>query len=203
MVSAPVTEALRVSSEYANKLDDLVAGPGGFSIRQESDWMLASYWYLNATLHTSILTLFQANLPAGGFALLRPVVENLFRVHLVVMGKPDVRQKLRSDKFRLSFFRDTQKIDDHFDLGGEFKSLVDRMVEFLHSLTHLGMQQVRRQFRGSNLEANYPENEILAVISMSTVTKFMVTSRVIERFQSDAELQVVLALWREFTSRQQ
>jgi hypothetical protein len=180
MVTNRLAQVLEVSSGFANQLDDLVARPGGFPIKDESDWMLASFWYLNATLHNSILTLFRANLPAGAFALLRPVVENLFRVHLVVMGEPDVLQRLRSDKFRLSFFRDTQKIDDHFNLGGDFKSLVDGMVEFLHSLTHLGMQQMRRQFNGLNLEANYPEHEIVAVTNMSTIAKFMVTSRVIE-----------------------
>jgi hypothetical protein len=96
MVTRTITETLRISSEFANKLDDLVAAPGGFPIGQKSDWMLASHWYLNAALHNSVLTLFQANLPAGAFALLRPIVENLFRVHLLVMGEPDVSILLRS-----------------------------------------------------------------------------------------------------------
>jgi hypothetical protein len=153
---------------------------------------------LNATLHTSILTLFQANLPAGAFALLRPVVETLYRVHLVIMGEPEVLTGLRTDKFRLSFERDAQKIDDHFSLGGQFKSLVDRMVSLLHSFTHVGREQVRRQFNGSNLEANYPEAEILGVTGMSMMAKFMIATRIIERFQPDAQ-QEVLALFQGFS----
>jgi hypothetical protein len=200
----PITEALSVSSEFANKLDDLVTAQGGFRLKDDSEWMLATQWHLNATLHNSILTLFQANLPAGAFALLRPVIENLFRVHLLVMGEPDGIQKLRSDKFRLNFFHDTRKIDDHFGLGGDFKSLVAGMVDFLHSLTHLGMQQMRRQFRsdfyGLNLEANYPEREIVGVIGMSTLAKFMITSRVVERFHTIAEQAAVKALLVDFMS---
>jgi hypothetical protein len=204
MTTEPITKALSVSSGFANKLDDLVTAQGGFTLKDDSDWMLATQWHLNAALHNSILTLFQTNLPAGAFALLRPVIENLFRAHLLVMGEPDVIQRLRSDKFRLNFFHDTKKIDDHFGLGGNFKSLVGGMVDFLHSLTHLGMQQMRRQFRsdvyGVNLEANYPENEIIGVTGMSTMAKFMVTSRVVERFYAIAVQAAVNALLLDFMS---
>jgi hypothetical protein len=75
-------------------------------------------------------------------------------------------------------------------------------MNFMHSAVHMGMEQMKRQFKGNDLEPNYPEHEIIAVINMSTVAKFLVTARVIERFQTDAEQQVVLALLREFTSLQ-
>jgi hypothetical protein len=201
MVTQRITNALHQSSELANKLDDIVARPAGFRIKTESDAMIASQWSINAALHNSILTLFRDNLPAGAFALLRPVVENLFRVHLLVIGEPDIVEKLRSDDFRLSFWRDTQKIDDHFKLGGRFKSLVDQMVKFLHSTAHIGLQQMKRQFNGANLEANYPEHEIVAIINMSTTAKIMIAAQVVERFQTVVELQELLALYKVFTSR--
>ena len=75
-------------------------------------------------------------------------------------------------------------------------------MNFMHSAVHMGMEQMKRQSKGDDLAPNYSEQEIIAVVQMSTVAKFMVTSRVIEPFQTDTEQQVVLALLRDFTSRQ-
>ncbi len=201
MVTSSVTEALRSSSEFTNKLDDLVARPGGFSIKTDGDWMLAGQWAINASLQASILTLFRDNLPAGAFTLLRPVSETLVRVHLIAMGEPQILEKMRTDKFRTKFIEHPEKVDKHFQWGGEFKSLYDAMTNFMHSSVHMGMAQVRRQFKGINLILNYPEHEIIALIKMSTLAKFMVTIRVVDRFQNEADQQVVLALLREFTGR--
>ena len=87
-------------------------------------------------------------------------------------------------------------------MGDDFKSLYLRIMNFMHSAVHMGMEQMKRQSKGDDLAPNYSEQEIIAVVQMSTVAKFMVTSRVIERFQTDTEQQVVLALLRDFTSRQ-
>jgi len=130
------------------------------------------------------------------------VCETLVRVHLIAMGDPQVIEEMRTDKFRTKFFKHPEKVDNHFQLGGDFKSLYDQIMNFMHSAVHMGMEQMKRQFKGNDLEPNYPEHEIIAVINMSTVAKFLVTARVIERFQTDAEQQVVLALLREFTSLQ-
>ena len=74
MLSNSLAEALRVSSESANKLDDLVASPCGLPIKSVADWMLASQWAINASVHNSLLTLFRDNFHAGAFSLLRPRV---------------------------------------------------------------------------------------------------------------------------------
>jgi hypothetical protein len=200
--TAPVTEALRVSSDYANKLDELVARPGGFPIKTDGDWMLASQWAINASLHNSVLTLFRDNFPAGAFSLLRPVCETLVRVHLIAMGDPKIIEEMRTDKFRTKFFQHPERVDSHFQLGGEFKSLYDGIMYFMHSAVHMGLEQMRRQFKDNDLEPNYPEHEIIAMVNMSTIAKFLVTARMVERFQTNAEQQIVLALLREFSSQE-
>jgi hypothetical protein len=198
MVTIAVTEALRVSSEFANRLDDLVAHPRGFPIKDDGDWMLASQWAINASLHNSLLTLFRDNFPAGAFSLLRPICETLVRTHLIAMGDAQIIDQMRKDKFRTKFFKDPEKVDNHFQLGGTFKSLYDQITNFMHSAVHMGMQQMKRQFKGNDLEPNYPEHEIIALVNMSTFAKGLVTARLVERFQTHDELQVVLALLREF-----
>ena len=138
----------------------------------------------------------------SAFSLLRPVFETLVRVHLIATGDRQVIEEMRADRFRIKFFKHPEKVDNHFHLGGDFKSLYLRIMNFMHSAVHMGMEQMKRQFKGEDLAPNYSEQEIIAVVQMSTVAKFMVTSRVIERFQTDTEQQVVLALLRDFTSRQ-
>lgn len=203
MATKPVTEALYLSSEFANNLDDLVVGSSGLRlpIKNHGDWMLASQWAINASLHNSILTLFRDNLPAGAFSLLRPLSETLLRVHLIAMGDPQVIEDMRTDKFRTKFFKHPEKLDDYFQLGGEFKSVYDRMTNFLHSVTHIGMEQMKRQFLGNDLAPNYPDDQIIGAVNMSTTVKFMVTARVIAQFKTVAEQLILLDLMKEFASR--
>ena len=183
MLSNSLAEALRVSSESANKLDDLVARPCGLPIKSVADWMLASQWAINASVHNSLLTLFRDNFPAGAFPLLRPAFETLVRVHLIAMGDRRVIEDMRTDRFRIKFFKHPEKVDNHFHLGGDFKSLYLRIMNFMHSAVHMGMEQMKRQSKGDDLAPNYSEQEIIAVVQMSTVAKFMVTSRVSSGFK--------------------
>jgi len=69
MLTNSVAEALCVSSESADKLDDLVARPNGLSIKSAGDWMLASQWAINATVHNSLLKLFRDNFPLFRFSV--------------------------------------------------------------------------------------------------------------------------------------
>ena len=200
-VSNRVLEVLDRSAEIANKLDDVVARPGKFPTRTPADEMLIGYWAIDTSIHNSILTLFRDNFPAGAFALLRPVCEALVRVHLIAMDDQDAIEEMRIDKFRMKFFKDPKKIDNHFQLGGDFKGLYDGMTNFLHSSAHLGVEQLKRQFIGDEVSPNYPDEQIIAVVSMSTLTKIMVTARVVERFQSDADNEIVLSVLKEFTER--
>jgi len=98
---------------------------------------------------------FRDNFPAGAFSLLRPVFETLVRVHLIAMGDRQVIEEMRADRFRIKFFKHPEKVDNHFHLGGDFKSLYLRIMNFMHSAVHMGMEQMKRQFKGDDLAPNY------------------------------------------------
>ena len=117
--------------------------------------MLASQWAINASVHNSLLTLFRDNFPAGAFSLLRPVFETFVRVHLIAMGDRQVIEEMCTDRFRIKFFTHPEKVDNHFHLGGDFKSLYLRIMNFMHSAVHMGMEQMKRQFKGDDLAPNY------------------------------------------------
>ena len=127
--------------------------PSGLPIKTVADWMLASQWAINASVHNSLLTLFRDNFPAGAFSLLRPVFETLVRVHLIAMGDRQVIEEMCTDRFRIKFFTHPEKVDNHFHLGGDFKSLYLRIMNFMHSAVHMGMEQMKRAVQGRRLGA--------------------------------------------------
>ena len=201
IVSNRVLDVLDASSAFANRLDDVVARPGGFPTYAVADKMMVGYWAIDSSIHNSILTLFRDNFPAGAFALFRPVCEVLVRVHLIAMGDKQAIEQMRTDKFRTKFFKDPKKVDNHFHLGGQFNSLYVGMMNFLHSTAHMGMEQLRRQFNGTEVVANYSEEQIVALANMSTLAKILITARVVERFQTAADQEIVLSVLKEFTER--
>jgi len=76
---------------------------------------------MNASLHKSILTLIREDVP-GGPSLLRPLFETLVRAHLIAMDDSEAIKQMLNDQFRTKFFTHPGKVDDHFQMGGMFKS---------------------------------------------------------------------------------
>ena len=140
-------------------------------------YLIAGYWALMVDLHRSVLFLLKSdiNLCGGGFALARPMIEALLRIHLVAMGTDEQVELIRTDKFRTNFEGAAEQIDELFALDFFAKTFDKRVRDALHSYTHSGAMQVARRFDGNNISPSYKPEEKFDVVRMCTLAFAMGT----------------------------
>jgi hypothetical protein len=184
MPSQRILAELTHSGALAHKLDLLVEGKQAH-VKGDSQLLLLGYWHLLATLHTGTLVLIDKDLEASAFALVRPIVETTIRAHLSVIGDPDDLRRLCDDTYRTNFSTVGKKIDLAFQLNGTFETFLRESRNALHSFTHSGLQQFMRQYRGTELCPDYPDDEVSEIINVATSSKFLLANAVTKFFGWD------------------
>jgi hypothetical protein len=141
------------------------------------NYLIAGYWALMVDLHRSVLLLLKPdiNLCGGGFALARPMIEALLRIHVVAMGTDEQVELIRTDQFRTHFEDAAEQIDQLFGLDFFAKTFDKRVRDALHSYTHSGAMQVARRFDGNNISPSYKVEEKFDVARMATLAFAMGT----------------------------
>lgn len=122
-------------------------------------------------LHRSVLLLLKTdtNRCGGAFALARPMIEALLRIHIVAMGTDEQEELIRTDKFRTNFEGVAEQIDQLFALDFFAKTFDKRVRNALHSYTHSGAMQVARRFDGNNISPSYKPGKRFDVVRMTTL----------------------------------
>jgi hypothetical protein len=140
-------------------------------------YLTAGYWALMVDLHRSVLLLVKPdiNLCGGGFALARPMIEALLRIHIVAMGTDEQVERIRTDAFRTDFKGVAAELDQLFVLDFFAKTFDKRVRDALHSYTHSGAMQVARRFDGNNISPSYTDSERFDVVMMTTLAFAMGT----------------------------
>ena len=104
----------------------------------------------------------------------------------------------------MNFKRVPAQIDEAFGLGQVFQNfLPERVRDALHSYTHSGIVPLRRRFEGTDVAANYPDAEILALINTTASGVFMATSLVTKHFGFEKEWQAAQTLYGGWGQRKQ
>jgi hypothetical protein len=195
-----VQEEIGRSSEFGQKIEDLVVSKGSVTLGQarDRDRLLLAHWSLALDLDKSILCLMQHEFYGGAFALLRPLVEALVRAHVVLIGSDDDVTKLKNDTYTVNFKTIGAQIDTAFNLQGFFDKFLNGARGALHSFTHSGLSQLERLVKGNDLEAHYEDDEIIEVIHTSSTAVFMVTNLVTKHFNFVDEGKKVEELFLEW-----
>lgn len=94
---------------------------------------------------------------------------------------------LQDETYRTHLSTAGKEIDEAFDLDGLLETFLLTARTSLHSETHAGLLQLGRQFKGTDLVANYDEAEITEVIRVSTSCVFMVNTLVTKHFGFEDE----------------
>lgn len=169
-------------------LEDLVVNAGQLTIKDEGSQLLIGFWSLIFDYQKGLLNLLLWKFYAAAFALWRPIIEATIRAHLSLMLQKTDLDKLKRDKYRVDFKNVPQQIDQAFGLGHLFQNFLPEPArDALHSYTHSGVVPLMRRFEGTVVAANYPENEILALINTTASALFMVTSLVTKHFAFDKQ----------------
>jgi hypothetical protein len=172
-----VAAETRRANEVGDKIEDLVVAKGQ-APTGDRNTLLMAYWSLAFEFHRAILCLVGHKFYGAAFALVRPIIETTIRAHVAIMGSEDDLKKLHSDEYRTNLASVGKEIDSAFHLEGLFENFLSKARKALHSYTHAGMSQLGRRFKGTDLIANYREEEIIEVIRVSTSSVFMVNNLV-------------------------
>src|SRR5579863_5724173 len=115
-----------------------------WEVSKVTDWSLDYY--------RSVLFLVNTDPPlcGGGFALARPMVEALLRIHVVAGGSDCDLACIRADRYRTDFEDVAEELDELFQLEFFAKTFNAQARLALHSYTHSGAMQIARRFSGKH-----------------------------------------------------
>jgi hypothetical protein len=177
MASLDMKAEIERAQSMSTELELMIHNRQPIPLQGNRKYLIAGYWALMVDFHRSVLLLLKpdVNLCGGGFALARPMIEALLRIHLVAMGTDEQVELIRTDKFRTNFEGAAEQIDQLFALDFFAKTFDKRVRDALHSYTHSGAMQVARRFDGNNISPSYKPEERFDVVRMTTLAFAMGT----------------------------
>ncbi len=196
-MSSRVEDEIKSANEFGDRIEDLVIAkrqcPTG-----DSNRLLMAYWSLIFEFHRSVLCLISHKFFGAAFALVRPIVESVVRAHVVIIGSEKNLRLLRNDQYRADLSTVGKEIDAAFGTGDFFEKFLQGARNALHSYTHAGIMQVGRRFSGSDLTANYSEDEIVEVIRATSSAVFLVNNLVTKHLGFEEEWRQCNKLFEEW-----
>jgi hypothetical protein len=129
----------------------------------------------------------------------RPILESSIRAHVVIMGDPKGLELLSKDEYKTNFATIGAKLDTYFKTKPLFEGFLTKGCHALHSYTHAGTAQLGRRFSGTDLVANYGDEEIGEVLGVSSSAVFMVNVLVTRYFGWNDEWEKNNELFAEWS----
>ena len=193
-----VEDEIKRANEFGDRIEDLVIAKGQCPTGDRNTLLMA-YWSLTFEFHRGVLCLLSHKFFGSAFALVRPIVEALVRAHVVIMGSEEDLRELREDEYRTNLATVGKEIDASFyRTENFFENFLNGARNALHSYTHAGTLQLGRRFSGTDLVANYSEEEIIGAIWTTTSAVFMVNNLVTKHLGFEQEWEECNKLFEEW-----
>jgi hypothetical protein len=127
----------------------------------------------------AFLLLIMHRLSGSAFALVRPVVEGMYRALWLNVCATDQQLKKfnEKDEIDLTLAQMADAIDPAHNTGDFFSDFKKRSWKALNSYTHTGMLQIGRRFKGHEVVNDYSDEEIYEVATVVTTCVLLVISR--------------------------
>jgi Family of unknown function (DUF6988) len=197
MLSAQVQRKPDAAQKFGEMLEPIVISKKYTD--GERDTLLLAYWELLSDFHRWVHALLQNQFFGSAFALVRPIVENMVRAHIAVMGTAEEVKRLRDDTYKVNFKEIGTKIDAAFGLNHLMENFLnERTREVLHSYTHGGLQQLGRRFREGEVRPNYKDGAIIETIRVATSALFMMTNLLTKHFGFEDDWKKVTEMYLEW-----
>ena len=168
-------DALQQSLEVQYKVKNVLHGfsfSGG-----ERGLLIAALLDLSLEHHFSIITLIKKDLPSSAAALLRPLLEAVYRASwlITVADEAKAQSIVKNDKFHLSIGKMANEIDAKLnimlpqdDTAGPFNvftTYFNQAQNACNGFTHGDMHQLGRRFQGKYLRHSFTEGELCDMLN--------------------------------------
>ena len=184
-------ELIEKSKEYAEKIYRILDGR---KIKKDNlrELIVAGFLSLSREHHSSIILLLEKGIYSSAFALLRPLIDSIFRglwVSLVASEEEIEKIYCTEYKFETKTYKYIKEIDK-YNLTSTFHDEYKQIAPFLHDMTHGGIEQLSRQFseKGDFIQSNFSENDLKNLINHIN-TYMAIFLYDYNRYQTDNELE--------------
>jgi hypothetical protein len=129
--------------------------------------------------HTALLLLIRSSLVGSGFALVRTIVEGMYRALWINCCATDgaIEKFEKDDKVPLTLAQMAHVLDDKYGTEGFFAELKERGWHSLSSYVHTGMLQLGRRFTRHDPKPAYTKEEIYEVTTTATTCILLLVGR--------------------------
>jgi hypothetical protein len=162
---------VQLQSVLNNKSYELRAGRDGLSLL---------YWSLVVDLHSGILLLLHNENHSPALALVRPLVEAFLRLHVAINGTENQLAALKNGTYQTDFAAVGKQIDEAYRVEPLFGPFLQNSKDALHGFTHGGLEQLLRHRVEGEIRPNFPDSEVLEVITLTTLIAFLTVLAVTE-----------------------
>lgn len=172
-------------ARFGQHLEDLIyhaAKHGKIVYHTKRDDLFTSYWSLVFDYCKGIVLLLAKEIHSPAFALMRPLVEAVVREHIALVGSDDDVKKIRTDRFKVNYDKDGERLDKLFNSGTLFKDFLRTSRDMLHSLTHSGTAQLQHRWNGDVLGSGFSDEQILALLALCASAAYMTTLLIANHF---------------------
>jgi hypothetical protein len=193
-------------TRFGRLLEDLVyneAKAGKIVFHSKNDDLLVTYWSIIFSYCKGITCLLHLKYHAPAFALLRPLVEALVRVHIVLIGDEQDVSKIRKDRYKVSYEKDGARIDKAFGTGSMFDDFLKTSRDVLHSFTHSGTAQLNKSWDADWLGSGFSETEIGGLLAACSVAVYLVTILMTKHYGLEEQSKAATAAWMELENSEE
>ena len=129
--------------------------------------------------HAALLLLIRSRLVGSAFALVRSIVEGMYRGLWINYCATDdeIKKFEKDDQIRLTMAEMAEAIDEKYHAQGFFAAMKERGWYSLNSYAHTGMLQLGRRFTGHDLELAYTEEQIYEVTTTATTCTLLLVGK--------------------------
>ncbi len=189
------------AAKFGQFLEDLVVGKarlGALVARTDNDDLFIAYWSLTFDYAKGIDCLLRYKFHSPAFALMRPLIEALVRAHLVLCSSADEVDRIRQDRYKVSYEKDGRRIDKYLGSSPLFENWLKESRDLLHSLTHSGKAQLWKRFDGDEVGSSYTDAECWGLLGQTSSAVFMMTSLVASHYALEEQGRAAADAYMEF-----
>jgi len=141
--------------------------------------------------HEAMLLLIRSNKIGSAFALVRSIVECVYRGLWINFCATDgqIQDFERDDRLPVNMTEMAQAIDAKYQAQGFFEDFRARSWAALCSYTHTGMLQLGRRFTGATAQPAYADEEIITATTTATTCILLLVGKFLAVQKYDADCQ--------------
>lgn len=175
VLSQKILAADNIGAQLQSILNDK-----SYVMKTDRDGMCLLYWSLVVDLHSGILVLLHKENHTPAFALVRPLVEAFLRLHVAIHGTEKQLAALKNGTYQTDFVAVGKQIDEAYGIEPLFGPFLENSKSTLHGFTHGGLEQLLRHRGEGDIRPNFPDSEVLDVVTLTTLIAFLTVLAVTE-----------------------